>query len=236
MEVGEFARIAGGGGEKRGKLGEILAPFEGGERLLQLRAHGNAAGCEAGEAVHEERVKAAGGEQAAGEFLLGAVGAEDHGGEGGVLAQVERSLGRGERAEPHGMTRFSHQGGERTPAGDEHARRGAGQPFGEQSKAAVPLGVLAGGGGILLRARLQIRLEIIQHEQDGLVAHGAEEIVREFLVSCAAGELRGRRAIYGVGGIRFHVVMVGLEPAHELDVDVAERALEAEGVWLRLIE
>ena len=100
--------------------------------------------------------------------------AEDHLAQARVLPQVERRLARRQRAEPHAMARCPRQGGEGPAAGDQHPRGRADQLRREPGEAAVPGRVLAGPERLGSRAgfglRLEVGLEVVQHEQDRLVA------------------------------------------------------------------
>ena len=84
--------------------------------------------------------------------------------------------------------------------------------------------------------RLEIGFEIVQHQQDRLVPQRAHEIARQPLEPLRAGELRVRVAVDGIGGAGLHVIVVAAQLAAQLQIDVAQRGIEAEGVRLGLVE
>ncbi len=124
----------------------------------------------------------------------------------GVLPQVQRGLARRQRTEQHPMAGRPRQRGERPPAGDQHPRGRADQFRRELGEAAVPGRVLAGperfSGSAGFGLRLEVGLEVVQHEQDRLIAQGADEIAREALQPLRAGELGLGCPVDGIGGPR----------------------------------
>ncbi len=169
--------------------------------------------CQLGQPVHEQRVEAAGHEETTSEPRLLAIRAKEHAPQAGMPLQKEGRLRPGQRPEQQRMRRPVRQGRQRPAAGDEHSRRGAHEPLGQQGQAVVPGRVLAGpprlpGNNGRLGLGLEVGLEIVEHNQDRLVLEGAQEIVSEPRQPRTPGELGSGIPVDGVGAAGFHLVMV----------------------------
>ena len=158
-----------------------------------------------------------------------------------MLTQVERSLPRRQRAEQHAMAARGRQRREGQAAGDQHPRRRAASSVRQQGQAAVPGRILAGPHRLSrctdwLGLRLEVGLEVVQHQQDRLVLQGAGEVARQTMQPTRAGELRIRVPVDCIGGPFLHMLVVADQLFVEPQVDVAKRGLEAQRIRLGLVD
>ena len=103
------------------------------------------------------------------------------------------------------MAARARQRRERPAAGDQHPRGRADQLARQPGQAAVPGRILAGphrlsGCTTRLGLRLEVGLEVVEHQQDRLVLQGADEVARQAIQPIRAGELRIRRPVDRIGG------------------------------------
>src|SRR5262249_41619645 len=107
--------------------------------------------------------------------------------------------------------------------------------LGEGRQTMVPRRVLAGpkrpsGFTACLDPRLEVCLEVIQHEQDRLVLQRSDQVLGESFKARFAGKSRRRFAVNCVGRMSSGVIVVEPEFVSELDMDITQRGIEGQGV------